>query len=186
VRARACGVRVRACVCACLGVVGQRQGVRTHHRHALLATTHTLQAGGFARRCSSSGRVVYPRIDPAIITLVMHGDWCLLGRKQGWPAGRWGAAVVPSHTNAQAHAHAHLHMCTRAHSRVSHQHAHTTSTSMLYTLPTLAPTHTHTHNHAGTPRLLGFLSSVRRWSRRCAGRCWRRQAWRWTWTACGE
>lgn len=48
------------------------------------------QAGGYSRKCSSSGRVVYPRIDPAIITLVASGpDWCLLGRKTGWPTGRW-------------------------------------------------------------------------------------------------
>jgi NADH pyrophosphatase NudC (nudix superfamily) len=47
------------------------------------------QAGGFARRCSASGRSVYPRIDPAIITLVTCGlDWCLLGRKADWPQGR--------------------------------------------------------------------------------------------------
>lgn len=46
--------------------------------------------GGFSRQCPSSGRSVYPRIDPAIITLVTAGkDWCLLGRKKGWPQGRW-------------------------------------------------------------------------------------------------
>lgn len=45
--------------------------------------------GGFSRQCPSSGRSVYPRIDPAIITLVTAGeDWCLLGRKKGWPRGR--------------------------------------------------------------------------------------------------
>jgi hypothetical protein len=35
-------------------------------------------------------RSVYPRIDPAIITLVTAGDWALLGRKAEWPAGRCG------------------------------------------------------------------------------------------------
>jgi len=49
-----------------------------------------LQDGGFSRVCTSSGRVLYPRVDPAIITLVTAGDdWCLLGRKAGWPTGRW-------------------------------------------------------------------------------------------------
>jgi NAD+ diphosphatase len=44
---------------------------------------------GFSRTCEDSGRAVYPRIDPAIITLVTAGsDWCLLGRKEGWPTGR--------------------------------------------------------------------------------------------------
>ncbi|GBF93962.1 hypothetical protein Rsub_06211 [Raphidocelis subcapitata] len=45
--------------------------------------------GGFARRVPSTGRSVYPRIDPAIITLVTAGDWALLGRKAEWPAGRY-------------------------------------------------------------------------------------------------
>jgi NADH pyrophosphatase NudC (nudix superfamily) len=44
--------------------------------------------GGFARRVPSTGRCVYPRIDPAIITLVTAGDWALLGRKAEWPAAR--------------------------------------------------------------------------------------------------
>jgi hypothetical protein len=47
--------------------------------------------GGWSRSCSDSGRLLYPRIDPAIITLISAGDWALLGRKEGWPTGRWGA-----------------------------------------------------------------------------------------------
>jgi ADP-ribose pyrophosphatase YjhB (NUDIX family) len=34
-------------------------------------------------------RTDYPRIDPAIITLVTAGEWALLGRKPGWAAGRF-------------------------------------------------------------------------------------------------
>jgi hypothetical protein len=50
----------------------------------------TPRDGGFSRKCSSSGRSLYPRIDPAIITLVTGGsEWCLLGRKHEWPKGRW-------------------------------------------------------------------------------------------------
>eukprot|EP00775_Hariotina_reticulata_P003617 gene3617-3881_t len=48
------------------------------------------QDGGFSRVCTSSQRVLYPRVDPAIITLITAGeDWCLLGRKAGWPTGRY-------------------------------------------------------------------------------------------------
>lgn len=45
--------------------------------------------GGFARICPGTDKFAYPRIDPAIITLVTQDDWCLLGRKEGWPAGRY-------------------------------------------------------------------------------------------------
>ena len=31
----------------------------------------------------------FPRIDPAIIVLVTHGDACLLGRSPSWPAKRF-------------------------------------------------------------------------------------------------
>lgn len=56
------------------------------------------QEGGFSRKCSSSGRVVYPRIDPAIITLVTGGGgWCLLGRKHEWPKGRWVGLTTSMH-----------------------------------------------------------------------------------------
>ncbi len=48
-------------------------------------------AGGNARRCSNPdcGKTHFPRVDPAIIVLVEHGDRCLLGRQAGWPEGRY-------------------------------------------------------------------------------------------------
>jgi NAD+ diphosphatase len=41
--------------------------------------------------CTSSrcGQEVFPRIDPAIIVLVTHGDRALLGRQPSWPPGRY-------------------------------------------------------------------------------------------------
>lgn len=45
---------------------------------------------GFSRRCTVSGGSTYPRIDPAVIMLVSHGDWALLGRKAAWPKDRCG------------------------------------------------------------------------------------------------
>lgn len=49
-------------------------------------------AGGHARRCLNEACAMgetYPRIDPAIIVLVTHGERCLLGRQHAWPKGRY-------------------------------------------------------------------------------------------------
>jgi NAD+ diphosphatase len=49
-------------------------------------------AAGHARRCLHDDCAVqefYPRIDPAVIVLVTHGDHCLLGRQAGWPEKRY-------------------------------------------------------------------------------------------------
>ena len=48
-------------------------------------------AAGNTRTCVNEdcGREIFPRVDPAIIVLVSHGDRCLLGRQQGWPEGRY-------------------------------------------------------------------------------------------------
>ena len=49
------------------------------------------EAGGNARTCMNvdCGRVIFPRVDPAIIVLVSDGDRCLLGRQARWPEGRY-------------------------------------------------------------------------------------------------
>ena len=48
-------------------------------------------SGGNTRICMNTdcGREVFPRVDPAIIVLVSHGDRCLLGRQPSWPEGRY-------------------------------------------------------------------------------------------------
>jgi NAD+ diphosphatase len=48
-------------------------------------------AGGNSRQCVNMdcGRVIFPRVDPAIIVLVSNGDRCLLGRQSTWPEGRY-------------------------------------------------------------------------------------------------
>lgn len=45
--------------------------------------------GGNSRVCLNTecGREIFPRVDPAIIVLVAHGDRCLLGRSAKWPEG---------------------------------------------------------------------------------------------------
>ncbi len=46
---------------------------------------------GFRRICTSGecGKEHFPRLDPAIITVVGHRGRCLLGRQPSWPAGRY-------------------------------------------------------------------------------------------------
>ena len=47
--------------------------------------------GGHIRRCSNTGcaREWFPRIDPAVITLVIHDERCLLARRRNWAAHRY-------------------------------------------------------------------------------------------------
>ena len=48
-------------------------------------------AAGNSRVCMNDEcrREIFPRVDPAIIVLVSHGDRCLLGRQANWPEGRY-------------------------------------------------------------------------------------------------
>ncbi|MED5420468.1 MAG: NAD(+) diphosphatase [Pseudomonadota bacterium] len=49
------------------------------------------ESGGNARRCTSDScaNPLFPRVDPAIIVLVSHGENCLLGRQASWPEKRY-------------------------------------------------------------------------------------------------
>ena len=49
------------------------------------------EAGGNTRICMNTdcGRVIFPRVDPAIIVLVTDGERCLLGRQASWPEDRY-------------------------------------------------------------------------------------------------
>ncbi|MBT8079430.1 MAG: NAD(+) diphosphatase [Gammaproteobacteria bacterium] len=49
------------------------------------------QSGGNTRICTNTdcGGNIFPRVDPAIIVLVSHGDRCLLGRQPSWPEARY-------------------------------------------------------------------------------------------------
>lgn len=51
------------------------------------------EAGGNSRRCMNPdcSQAYFPRVDPAIIVLVIDGDRCLLGRQPTWPEGRYSA-----------------------------------------------------------------------------------------------
>ncbi len=49
------------------------------------------EEAGFSRRCSICKEIVHPRIDPAIIVLITHGDRCLLARQPHFPKGMFSA-----------------------------------------------------------------------------------------------
>jgi len=63
-------------------------------RHAFCGacgSPNLLQSAGHKMVCSkvSCARLSFPRIDPAIIVLVTHGDACLLGHNADWPPRRF-------------------------------------------------------------------------------------------------
>eukprot|EP00252_Welwitschia_mirabilis_P000716 TRINITY_DN10687_c0_g1_i1.p1 TRINITY_DN10687_c0_g1~~TRINITY_DN10687_c0_g1_i1.p1 ORF type:complete len:385 (+),score=53.84 TRINITY_DN10687_c0_g1_i1:205-1359(+) len=49
------------------------------------------QEGGHSLKCNSKhcNAVIYPRLDPAVIMAVAHGDYILLGRQSHWEPGRY-------------------------------------------------------------------------------------------------
>jgi len=64
------------------------------HRHrfcGVCGSPNRLRSAGHRMICSNEecARQSFPRIDPAIIVLVTHGDACLLGRNPRWPARRF-------------------------------------------------------------------------------------------------
>jgi NAD+ diphosphatase len=66
------------------------------YRHAfcgICGGANRLESAGHKLVCSEPGcaRASFPRIDPAIIVLVTHGDACLLGRNSSWPERRFSA-----------------------------------------------------------------------------------------------
>lgn len=66
------------------------------YRHAfcgICGSANRLESAGHKLICSNRdcARQSFPRIDPAIIVLVTHGDACLLGRNASWPPRRFSA-----------------------------------------------------------------------------------------------
>lgn len=64
------------------------------YRHVfcgVCGSPNRLESSGHKLVCSNEecGRQSFPRIDPAIIVLITHGDACLLGRNSNWPPKRF-------------------------------------------------------------------------------------------------
>ena len=62
-----------------------------HHFCGVCGHPNRLQSAGHKLVCSNEecARQSFPRIDPAIIVLVTHGNACLLGRNSNWPPKRF-------------------------------------------------------------------------------------------------
>lgn len=65
-----------------------------HSRHGFCSAcgeASDVVRGGWSRRCSACGAEHFPRCDPVVIMLAMHGDRLLLGRQPHYPPGRFSA-----------------------------------------------------------------------------------------------
>jgi len=65
-----------------------------HERHRFCANcgkpTKSAQAG-WRRDCAACGAQHFPRTDPCVIMLAIHGEQCLLARQTRFPPGMWSA-----------------------------------------------------------------------------------------------
>ena len=61
---------------------------RRRHRHCAACGKPTRPAdGGWKRVCEACEAEHFPRTDPVVIMLPYHGERCMLGRQESWPAG---------------------------------------------------------------------------------------------------
>jgi NAD+ diphosphatase len=58
---------------------------RSHPRCARCGAATEMEDGGWRRGCPACGAKHFPRTDPVVIMLVLHGDRVLLGRQAVWP-----------------------------------------------------------------------------------------------------
>ncbi|MGF1658436.1 MAG: NAD(+) diphosphatase [Rubrimonas sp.] len=58
---------------------------RTHPRCARCGAPTAQEDGGWRRGCAACGAKHFPRTDPVVIMLVLHGERVLLGRQAAWP-----------------------------------------------------------------------------------------------------
>lgn len=62
---------------------------RTHGFCASCGSKSEMTQSGWQRTCPTCGRHHFPRTDPVVIMLILHGNEVLLGRSPGWPAGMY-------------------------------------------------------------------------------------------------
>jgi len=65
-----------------------------HARHRFCANCGQASEAvdaGWKRVCPACAAQHFPRTDPVVIMLALHGGRCLLGRQPAWPAGRFSA-----------------------------------------------------------------------------------------------
>ncbi len=62
---------------------------RTHSFCARCGARSDPAQAGWQRLCPACGRHHFPRTDPVVIMLVLHGNSVLMGRAPGWPEGMY-------------------------------------------------------------------------------------------------
>jgi NAD+ diphosphatase len=63
-----------------------------HHEFCSSCGSSTRAAqGGALRFCADCRTEHFPRVNPVVISVVVRGEECLLGRGSGWPAGMFSA-----------------------------------------------------------------------------------------------
>jgi len=62
---------------------------RTHGFCARCGAPSEVSERGWQRQCPSCGAHHFPRTDPVVIMLVLHGNSVLVGRSPGWPEGMY-------------------------------------------------------------------------------------------------
>jgi NAD+ diphosphatase len=62
---------------------------RSHRYCANCGAATAVKEGGYARRCPRCHTTHFPRTDPVVIMTVEHDGSLLLGRRPGWPGGRY-------------------------------------------------------------------------------------------------
>jgi NAD+ diphosphatase len=62
---------------------------RSHPHCARCGARTAPEDGGWRRGCPSCGAKHFPRTDPVVIMLAVHGDRALLGRQAAWPEGMY-------------------------------------------------------------------------------------------------
>jgi NAD+ diphosphatase len=65
-----------------------------HRRHPFCAACGNatrIASAGWKRVCAHCRSEHFPRVDPVVIMLAVHGERCLVGRQAAWPAGRMSA-----------------------------------------------------------------------------------------------
>jgi len=64
---------------------------RRHPHCAVCGQRSEAMDGGWKRKCPSCEAEHFPRTDPVVIMLPVHGERCMLGRQERWPPGMFSA-----------------------------------------------------------------------------------------------
>jgi NAD+ diphosphatase len=89
---RAVAMQVPAPDAAILATAKSMFEWRRRHQHcAVCGQPSVPREGGWKRQCPACEAEHFPRTDPVVIMLAYHGDRCMLGRQERWPAGMFSA-----------------------------------------------------------------------------------------------